>query len=173
MIGEERSSENSAVITIEEEDRTLATVMRRLTETGWEATQAGVLWWTLDSDATWLTLAKYNETAIELNTIITFDPDKRKKGSGGKVLRALLAVLDELGIGCYLRAVPPKEWGPLCRFRPLPKHGLAKRSLKAWYKRQGFTPVPIHHRTDVMYRAPSSVSPIQSSDSAVSLGMAL
>jgi hypothetical protein len=180
MIGEEQEGENQAMITVREEDPTLASVMRRFAERGWKALHDGVLWWTLDDDATIISLNNYNETAIELTVIVTPDPEKRKRGSGGKTLRTFLGLLDELGIGCYLRAVPPKEWGPLCRFRPPTEHGLGKKDLRAWYRRHGFTPVPMGHGLapvvghplanveDVMYRAASSASDYQPSRLVVS-----
>lgn len=173
-MGDEQGGENQAMIAVREKDPTLASVMQRLATTGWNAIPDGVLWWILDDDATVISLNNYNETAIELTVIVTPDTKKRKRGFGGKTLRALLAVLDELGIGCYLRAVPPKEWGPLCRFRPRTEHGLGKRNLRAWYRRHGFMPVPMGHGLEpvvgnplaniegVMYRAPSSASDCQS-----------
>lgn len=176
MIDENEATEIGPMITVREEDPTLALVIRRLAETDWKAVPDGVLWWTLDGDATVLSLCKYNESAIELNAIVTLDPEKRKKGSGGKTLRALLAVLDELSLGCCLRVVSPKKW---CEFRPKPENGLRKNSLRAWYKRHGFTSVPMGHgqkpvvghplanAKDVMYRAPSSVPQAQATCSAV------
>jgi GNAT superfamily N-acetyltransferase len=165
VIGDDEVLGNPTLITVREEDPTLASVIRRLAETGWKAIPDGVLWWTLDGDATVLSLTKYNDTGIELNAIVTLDPEKRKKGSGGKTLRALLAVLDELSLGCYLRVVSPKKW---CGFRPKTENGLRKNSLRAWYKRHGFTSVPMGHglkpivghplanAKDVMYRAPGT-----------------
>jgi hypothetical protein len=156
VVADKKATESPTTMTISEEDPTLASVMQRLAQDGWKTFHFGVLWWTQDNEATALTLTQYSESAVELNSIVTFDPEKRKKGSGGRTLRGLLGVLDELTIGCYLRAVPPKEWGPLCRFRPRSERGLGKRSLKAWYKRHGFAPASGEKglRPDVMYRPP-------------------
>ena len=159
----EEEDGNSTMMTLMEEDGTLASVMQRLAENGWKVLPDGVLWWTLDDTATALTLAKCNEAAIELNAIVTFDPEKRKRGSGGKTLRDLLTVLDGLSIGCYVHPVPPRKW---VGFRPRPENGLGKRSLKAWYKRHGFKPVSMEHglTPDMMYRPPDGQHLVRNGD---------